>query len=142
MLQMDRRQLLNFMRLFSLMSIRSKKWYDVAKGEEMMLLTGKQKRVLRSRGQLLEPIVHVGKDGVSEESIAATNEVFNRRELIKVRVLKTAPFDTCTIAQQLAEATNSYTTGRVGFTFLLYRPNSSLKERIILPPALAEEAKE
>lgn len=100
-----------------------------------MALTGKQKRHLRSLGQLLDPIVHVGKEGVSAESIAATEEVFRRRELIKVRVLKTAPADTPTIAQQLAEATHSDMAGRVGYTFLLYRPNKELKERIQLPPA-------
>ena len=30
-----------------------------------MALTGKQKRVLRSIGQLLEPVVHIGKEGVT-----------------------------------------------------------------------------
>lgn len=100
-----------------------------------MALTGKQKRVLRSIGQLLEPIVHVGKEGVSDESIVATEDAFRRRELIKVRVLKTAPDDADTTAGQLAAATGSDVAGRVGFTFLLYKPNPKLKERIELPPA-------
>ncbi len=98
-----------------------------------MALTGKQKRVLRGIGMLLEPLIHVGKEGVSPESIAATEDVFRRRELIKVRVLKNAPDDTLTIAAQLAEATGSDMAGRVGFTFLLYKPNPALKERIQLP---------
>lgn len=100
-----------------------------------MALTGKQKRVLRSIGQLLEPIVHIGKEGVSEESIATTEDAFRRRELIKVRVLKTAPDDADTTAKALAEATNSDVAGRVGFTFLIYKPNPSIKNRIELPPA-------
>ncbi|HEY3379025.1 MAG TPA: YhbY family RNA-binding protein [Armatimonadota bacterium] len=104
-----------------------------------MALTGKQKRVLRSLGQLLEPIVHVGKDGVSAESIAATEDVFRRRELIKVRVLKTAPDDKATTAAALAEATHSDVAGGVGFTILLYRANPDLKERIKLPPAKAAD---
>ncbi len=99
-----------------------------------MALTGKQKRVLRSLGQTMEAIVHVGKEGVSPESIAATEDVFRRRELIKVRVLKTAPATTDTVAAELAEATHSDVAGRVGFTFLLYKANPELKTRISLPP--------
>lgn len=104
-----------------------------------MALTGKQKRVLRSLGQLLEPVIHVGKEGVSDESIAATEDAFRRRELIKVRVLKNAPDDTDAIADALAEATKSDVAGQVGFTFLLYRPNKNLRDRITLPPAKAKE---
>ncbi len=98
-----------------------------------MELTSKQKKHLRSLGQTLEPIMHIGKDGVSEECIAATEETFNRRELIKVRVLKNSPDDTADIAAELAEATNSNMISKVGFTFLLYKPNVTLKEQIKLP---------
>ena len=107
-----------------------------------MALTGKQKSALRSIGQRLEPIVHVGKEGVSQESIAATEGVFRRRELIKVRVLKNAPYTTDMIADQLAEATHSDVAGKVGFTFLLYRPNPELKDRIALPAAKEKDEQE
>lgn len=100
-----------------------------------MALTGKQKRVLRSIGQLLEPVIHVGKEGTTEPTVQAVNDAFRRRELIKVRVLKTAPADTKTTAAALAEATHSDVAGGVGFTFLLYRANPELRERIELPPA-------
>jgi RNA-binding protein len=78
-------------------------------------------------------MVHVGKEGVSAESIAATNDAFNTHELLKVRVLKSAPTDTKTTAAALAEATQSDVAGQVGFTFLIYRPNTELKERIAFP---------
>ncbi len=99
-----------------------------------MALTGKQKRTLRSLGQLLDPVVHIGKEGL-EGAIPAVEDVFHRRELIKVRVLNTAPADTKTLALALAEATHSDLAGTVGHTFLLYRPNPDLKHRIALPPA-------
>lgn len=107
-----------------------------------MALTGKQKRVLRGIGQLLEPIIHVGKEGVSEVSIAATEDVFRRRELLKIRVLKTAPLITKEAATQLSQATNSEVAGSVGSTFLLYRANKDLKERINLPAAVKVEKAE
>jgi len=79
--------------------------------------------------------VHIGKEGVSEAAVVTTDDVFRRRELIKVRVLKGAPEDADATAVTLAAATHSDIVGRVGFTFLLYRPNPTLKERIALPPA-------
>ncbi len=98
-----------------------------------MDLTSKQRKHLRGLGQTLEPIMHVGKDGVSDECIAATEETFNRRELIKVRVLKNCPDETADAAAELAEATSSKLISKVGFTFLLYKPNETLKEQIKLP---------
>jgi RNA-binding protein len=100
-----------------------------------MPLTGKQKRVLRSLGQLLDPVIHLGKEGVSEAAVAATEDAFRRRELLKVRVLKNAPDAADALAQALAGATGSELAGRVGQTVLLYRPNPELPERIVLPPA-------
>lgn len=105
-----------------------------------MALTGKQKRILRGIGMLLEPIMHIGKEGVSEEAITSTRDAFHRRELIKVRVLKNAPEETKAVAAALAEATDSEVAGKVGFTFLLYRPNPDLKERIELPQARGDQA--
>lgn len=105
-----------------------------------MPLSGKQRRHLRSLGQTMEPLIHVGKEGVSAEAVANTLEVFNTRELIKVRVLKNAPEDKTTIAQALAEATGGETAGMVGFTFLLYKPNPTVREPIELPRAAKGEA--
>ncbi len=98
-----------------------------------MELTSKQKKHLRGLGQTLEPIMHIGKDGISDECIAATEETFNRRELIKVRVLKNCPDETSDVAAEMAEATNSNLISKVGFTFLLYKPNITLKDQIKLP---------
>lgn len=99
-----------------------------------MVLTGKQKRVLRSIGQLLEPVVHIGKEGVTEANVAATEDAFRTRELLKVRAMKSVPAETDDIAAQLAQQTRSDIAGRVGHTFLLYRPNPELPHRINLPP--------
>lgn len=100
-----------------------------------MPLSGKQRRHLRALGQNLEPVIHVGKEGVTQECVASTLDAFNTRELIKVRVLKNAPEERNAIADDLAQATHGQVAGLVGFTFLLYKPNKGLKERIVLPRA-------
>ncbi len=111
---------------------------DTEAQREKMALTGKQKRVLRSIGQLLDPVVFIGKEGVTEANVAATEDAFRTRELIKVRAMKNVPAETDELAAQVAEETHSDVAGRVGHTFLLYRPNPALKERIALPPPKGE----
>lgn len=98
-----------------------------------MALTGKQKRVLRGIGQTLDPVVFLGKEGLSEANIASTEDAFRWRELIKVRVLTNAPDDTAALGAELASATHSEFVSKVGHTFLLYRPNPNVKEPIALP---------
>ena len=49
-------------------------------------LTGKQKSFLRSMGMKLEPVVQIGKEGVTPSVVQAAREAIKKRELIKVRV--------------------------------------------------------
>ena len=56
-------------------------------------LTGKQKRYLRSLGMTLEPVVPIGKDGVTPAVVNSADEAVEKRELIKVRVLQNCPED-------------------------------------------------
>ena len=50
-------------------------------------LTGKQKSFLRSMGMTLDPVVNMGKEGVTPTVVQAAQEAIKKRELIKVRVL-------------------------------------------------------
>ena len=54
-------------------------------------LTGKQKSFLRSMGMNEEPVVQVGKEGVTPTVVQAAREAIKKRELIKVRVLQNSP---------------------------------------------------
>ena len=54
-------------------------------------LTPRQRAQLRSLAHHLKPIHHIGKEGFSPAAIDAIRELFNHRELIKVRVQDTAP---------------------------------------------------
>ncbi|KHF31277.1 RNA-binding protein [Anoxybacillus sp. BCO1] len=52
------------------------------------MLTGKQKRFLRSLAHHLTPIFQVGKGGVNDNMIKQIADALEARELIKVSVLK------------------------------------------------------
>lgn len=96
------------------------------------MLTGKQKRFLRSMGNEMDPILQVGKGGVTEPVITQADETLEARELIKGRVLPNSMEDVQGAAQELAERTSSELVQVIGRNFLLYR-ESKKKPIIILP---------
>lgn len=96
------------------------------------MLTGKQKGFLRSMGNEMDPILQIGKGGVTEPVITQADGVLETRELIKGRVLPNYAEDVKGVAQELAERTNSELVQVIGRNFLLYR-ESKKKPLIILP---------
>ena len=56
-------------------------------------LTGAQRRALRARGHHLEPVVQLGKSGLSDAVVKATRDALDRHELVKVRLLPECPAD-------------------------------------------------
>ena len=57
------------------------------------MLTGKQKRFLRSKAHHLNPIFQVGKGGVNDNLIKQIGEALEVRELIKVSILQNCEED-------------------------------------------------
>lgn len=97
-----------------------------------MELRGKQKRFLRSLGVTMDPILTVGKEGISSHTIIQANGALDARELIKGRVLNTAPQSPEETAAAIAEATEAALVQVVGRNFLLYKRNRK-EPRIQLP---------
>lgn len=94
-------------------------------------LTGKQKRFLRAMGSTIDPIVQVGKGGVTENLIRQVDEALEARELVKLRVLNNAPEEIDDIATQIAGTTGAAVAQTIGHIVLFYRP--STKPEIVLP---------
>ena len=95
-------------------------------------LRGKQKSFLRSLGMNLEPIVQIGKEGVTPTVVSAAQEAIKKRELIKVRVLQNCmglPADAIAMLADRADANLVQVIGRNG---LLFKRNFE-KPKIELP---------
>jgi RNA-binding protein len=84
-------------------------------------LTGKQRSFLRGLAHHLDPIVIVGKEGLTEPIHAATVEALGVHELIKVRVLESSPVSRDEVAEPLAKQTGSHIVGTIGRIVVLYR---------------------
>lgn len=96
------------------------------------MLTGKQKRFLRSLGNELEPILLIGKDEITPNLIKQADDALEARELIKGRVLQNCADTPENIAARLAEASSAELVQVIGRNFLLYR-RAKEKPRIVLP---------
>ncbi len=84
-------------------------------------MTSKQRAYLRSLANKLEPIVHAGKGGISDAMIRQADDALEARELIKGKVLETAPATAREIAEEIAAAVNADVVQVIGRTFVLFR---------------------
>ncbi|RNC29928.1 MAG: RNA-binding protein [Candidatus Dichloromethanomonas elyunquensis] len=96
------------------------------------MLTGKQKRFLRSLGNEMEPILFIGKEEVTENVMKQADDALEARELIKGRVLQNCADVPESIALQLADKVKAELVQVIGRNFLLYRTSGD-KVKIILP---------
>ena len=95
------------------------------------MLTGKQKRYLRSLVSSEAAMFQIGKEALSDNLIHMVDQAFNTHELIKLRVLKTCPVDVKELAFDLSMNTGSEIAQIIGHTIVLYRQAD--EPRIILP---------
>ncbi|MDM5315807.1 ribosome assembly RNA-binding protein YhbY [Fictibacillus sp. b24] len=96
------------------------------------MLTGKQKRFLRSKAHHIQPIFQVGKGGVNSNLVKQVEEALEARELIKVSVLQNCDEDKDTVASELSSGSKAQLVQVIGSTIVLYKESVNQK-RIELP---------
>jgi len=99
----------------------------------MTPITSRQRAILKSLAHSLSPVAQVGKDGVNESVVKNVTASLNNRELLKVKVLETAPAS----AQEMGEALAASIEGAelvqvIGRVVVLYRRHPE-KPEITLP---------
>ncbi|WP_064092428.1 ribosome assembly RNA-binding protein YhbY [Rossellomorea aquimaris] len=92
------------------------------------MLTGKQKRFLRSEAHHLNPIFQVGKGGVNENMIVQIEEALEKRELMKISVLQNCEFDKSEVAEQIAQGAKAEIVQVIGSTIVLYKESKENKQ--------------
>lgn len=84
-------------------------------------MTSKQRAYLRGQANGLEAILHAGKGGISAAMIKQADDALTARELIKGKVLETAPGTARELAEEIAAAVGAQVVQVVGRTFVLFR---------------------
>lgn len=85
------------------------------------MLTNRQRNILKAIGNRLEPVLIIGKNGITANILNQLNEALTARELIKGRVLPHQGLDVKEIAAELAEQTGALIVQTIGCNFILYR---------------------
>lgn len=98
-----------------------------------MELSSTQRKFLRSEAHHIDPVVLIGKQGVTDALVRSIAEALEAQELIKVKFNEHK--DTKNeMTQEIAFRTNSQIVGVIGHTSILYRfQEDPEKRRIELP---------
>ena len=96
------------------------------------MLTSKQRSYLIGLSNQLDPVIQIGKNGVSPEAVISAEEAFNTRELVRGAVMKMAPETPREAAETLAGRTRSQVVMVIGRKFVLYKPFKE-NPKIVLP---------
>ena len=86
-----------------------------------MNLTSKQRAYLGSEASTMNAIFQIGKASLTPELINGLDEALEKRELIKISVLKNCADDPREIAEIIAERTHSVVVKVIGKKIILFR---------------------
>lgn len=95
-------------------------------------MTSKQRAYLRGLANTMQPIIHVGKDGINANLIQQVWEALEARELIKGTVLQNAPIDAREAIGEICAKTHAEPVQCIGNKFVIYR-QANENPQIVLP---------
>ncbi|MDD7643393.1 MAG: ribosome assembly RNA-binding protein YhbY [bacterium] len=97
-----------------------------------MEFTSKQRSYLKGLASNEDAIFQIGKSSITPTMVQAIDDAIEKRELIKISVLKNCMDDPHELADIVAERTRSNVVIVIGKKIVLYRPNKK-NPRIVLP---------
>ena len=96
-------------------------------------LSSSQRSYLRSQSHHLEPVVLIGKHGITDGTIESINRVLKARELIKIK-FREFKDEKLSLSEKIVELTNSQVVGVIGHTVIIFRQNTDSDKRQIHIP--------
>lgn len=84
-------------------------------------ITTKQRASLRALANALDPVMQIGKEGISENSLEAIEALLQARELIKIKVLKNCPILPKEVCSEVCKKLNACPVQVIGSMVVLYK---------------------
>ena len=84
-------------------------------------MTTKQRAALRAMANAIDPILHIGKDGITDNLIRSLSQALEARELIKISVLNNCESSARELCGELAEKLFAEPVQTIGSKIVLYR---------------------
>lgn len=88
-----------------------------------MALTSKQRAFLKKKAHELDPLVRIGKDGITDSLIQSILEAIDSRELLKVKILQNCEKEKDEVLEELSKCNEFEVVGIIGRTIILFREN-------------------
>ena len=88
------------------------------------MITTKQRAFLRGLGNALEPVMQIGKEGLSENVATSVNLLLEARELVKIKVLKNIDLTSREIADELSSQLGADVVQVIGNNLILYKKST------------------
>ena len=92
-------------------------------------MTSKERATLKGLAMNIDTIINIGKSSLTPEVTEAVSEALEKRELVKIGVLKNCLDDPKEIANVLAERTKSEVVQVIGKKIVLYKKNKKKEEK-------------
>lgn len=99
-----------------------------------MAITGRERAELRAEAHHLDPLVHIGAQGITPTLVASLEDALRTRELVKVQLGRSTDERPRAIAERLAQETGAVVVQVIGRTATLYRENPELERKEGAPP--------
>ena len=96
-------------------------------------LSSSQRSYLRSQAHHLEPVVLIGKHGITDGTIESIDRVLEARELIKIK-FREFKDEKLSLSEKITELTNAQIVGVIGHTVIIFRQNPDSDKRQIHIP--------
>lgn len=92
------------------------------------MITGKQRSYLKSLANGIDPIVLIGKEGLTQNVIKQIDETLEARELVKVKLLDSSMMDSRDTANEVCKVVRSEYVQSIGNRFVIYRQSRKNKQ--------------
>lgn len=91
------------------------------------------RKLLRSQAHHLEPVVLIGKNGITDGTIESIDRVLEAQELIKIK-FREFKDEKLSLSEKITELTNAQIVGVIGHTVIIFRQNPDPDKRQIHIP--------
>ena len=88
------------------------------------MITTKQRAFLRGLGNALDPVMQIGKEGVSDNVLTSINLLLEARELVKIKLLKNSDEDVKETANDIARKLDGDVVQVIGNIFILFKKST------------------
>lgn len=95
------------------------------------MLTSKQRAYLRGMANTMQPILIIGKDGITDAFLKETDQTLECHELIKIKILDTSFLTSKDAASEICKKLDAEPVQSIGSKFVIYRESRENKQIVL-----------